>query len=102
MLAFFEAHAQVIAAAGLRYPPHEVNFEQSIVAPATIILLEVYLVTRSQVYLDAAREQLRCLESFNGRQPDYHLHEIGTAIGTVIGSACANFGATLSRITGVF
>ena len=59
----------------LDYPAHEVNYEQSIVAPATNILLQTYIVTNETKYLDAAKIQLDVLELFNGLQPDYHLYE---------------------------
>lgn len=61
---------------GIFYPSHEVNYEQSIVAPAVTFLCEMYLVTKGQKYLDAARIQLPSLEAFNGKQPDVHLNEI--------------------------
>jgi len=61
---------------GIHYPSHEVNYEQSIVAPSVAFLCEMYMVTKNQTYLDAATAQLPSLEAFNGRQPDVHLHEI--------------------------
>ena len=39
-------------------------------------MLEMYLLTREARYMDAAREHLRLLEVFGGRQPDHHLHEV--------------------------
>ena len=69
-------HGDKIVAAGLRLPPHEVNYEQTIVGPAVLMALECYLLTRDARYLDGARELLPALEAFNGRQPDHHLHEI--------------------------
>ena len=61
---------------GINYPKHEVNYEQSIVAPAVTFLCELYKVTNNKKYLDAAKIQLRSLEAFNGKQPDVHLNEI--------------------------
>lgn len=61
---------------GIFYPKHEVNYEQSIVAPGVIFLCEMYQVTKDKKYLEAAKLQLRSLEAFNGRQPDVHLNEI--------------------------
>lgn len=75
MKALFARHADRIAEIGVDYPPFEVNYEQSIVAPAANILLQVHLLTGDQKYLDAGRQQLEILELFNGRQPDYHLYE---------------------------
>lgn len=76
LLSFFRRHADQLLKTGTNYPKHEVNYEQSIVAPATQILLEVYLATREPAYLEGARRQMVCLEAFNGRQPDYHLNDI--------------------------
>ncbi|MDR1121424.1 MAG: six-hairpin glycosidase [Dysgonamonadaceae bacterium] len=61
---------------GLNYPKHEVNYEQSIVAPSVTFLAQLYLETGISKYLDGAKHQLPALESFNGRQPSYHLNEI--------------------------
>lgn len=71
----FRGHADRIAEVGCDYPPSEVNYEQSIVAPAADILLQVYMLTKEEKYLEAGREQLAILELFNGTQPDWHLHE---------------------------
>ena len=68
-------HSDYIAETALDYPAHEVNYEQSIVAPATNILLQTYIVTNENKYLDAAKIQLDVLELFNGLQPDCHLYE---------------------------
>lgn len=72
---WFVRHADRIAERGCIYPKLEVNYEQSIVAPAASILLEVYCITGADKYLHAAEEQMRILDLFNGTQPDYHLHE---------------------------
>jgi hypothetical protein len=71
----FITHADKILSTGTAYPAHEVNYEQSIVAPATNILFQVYLLTKEERYLEAGRKQLQVLELFNGLQPDYHLYE---------------------------
>lgn len=76
LLEHFRAHAEFIIGRGLLYPPHEVNYEQSIAAPAANILIELYLVTGEEKYLEGARVQMRGLEAFNGIQPDYHLYEV--------------------------
>ncbi len=73
----FIAVGDTYAGNGIHYPAHEVNFEQSIVAPAVVFLLELYMETKDGKYLDAAREQLPLLEAFSGFQPSYHLHDIG-------------------------
>jgi hypothetical protein len=76
LLALFRSHADQIAANGSNYPRFEVNFEQSIVAPAVQLLAEVYLATGEKRYLEAAQLQMPLLEAFAGRQPDSRLNEI--------------------------
>ncbi len=76
LLADFCRHGDRVAANGLNLPPHEVNYEQTIVGPAVLIALECYLLTRESRYLEAAQQMLPALEAFNGRQPDHHLHDI--------------------------
>ena len=61
---------------GLNYPAHEVNYEQSIVAPAIQFLAQLYLETGSQKYLDEVKREMPVLEAFNGFQPSYHLNEV--------------------------
>jgi len=76
LLQMFTRHAEKFAARGLDYPHSEVNFEQSIVAPATLLLLELHRATGERRWFDAALPHLALLELFNGRQPDHHLHEV--------------------------
>jgi hypothetical protein len=76
LLHSFQTHADHFLAVGGDYPTSEVNYEQSIVAPAVQLLLEVHRATGDARYLEGARRQLVFLEAFNGRQPDHHLHEI--------------------------
>ena len=71
----FCIHADRIAELDLDYPPFEVNFEQSIVAPAAWILLQAYKLTGEVRYLNSAKKQLHILEQFNGHQPDAYLNE---------------------------
>ena len=61
---------------GLYYPKHEVNYEQSIVAPAVMFLTQLYLETNNEKYLVEAQRQLPVLEAFNGKQPSFHLNDI--------------------------
>ncbi|MDR1716229.1 MAG: six-hairpin glycosidase [Prevotella sp.] len=60
----------------LNYPSHEVNYEQSIVAPSIMFLTELYLMTKDRKYLDEVEKQLPALEAFGGFQPSYHLNEV--------------------------
>jgi len=75
-LSLFTGHGDFIAGRGVDYPPFEVNFEQSIVAPAATILLELYRFTGEESWLDAAKIHFKLLLGFGGRQPDYHLHDV--------------------------
>lgn len=76
VLALFVGHGERIVARGTDYPSHEVNFEQSIVAPAATILLELHAATGAARWLEAARPHVAMLDRFEGRQPDHHLHGI--------------------------
>lgn len=71
----YREHADRICERDICYPASEVNYEQSIVAPAADILLSVYVLTKDERYLTAAEHQVQILELFNGMQPDYHLYE---------------------------
>ena len=78
MLAGCERLGAFILQHGQNYPAHEVNYEQSIVAPAAIYLLELYQLTGEERYRRGAAVQLRGLAAFHGDQPDFHLY--GAAI----------------------
>lgn len=75
MKRLFACHGDRIIETDLHYPAHEVNYEQSIVAPAADILLKVYLLTGDDRYLQAGKRQMRVLELIGGMQPDYRLYE---------------------------
>lgn len=76
LLKYYREHGEFILSCGKNYPPHEVDYEQSIVAPAAIYMCELYLLTREAGYAAAALEQLKILDLFQGFQPDYHLNEV--------------------------
>lgn len=61
---------------GLNYPAHEVNYEQSIVAPVVQYLAQMYLLTKNREYLDHLEIQMPVMEAFNGFQPSVHLNDI--------------------------
>ena len=50
----FRRHCDTLLQNDIMYPAHEVNYEQSIVAPAANLLLEMYLVTGDASYRQAA------------------------------------------------
>ena len=52
--ALYREHADTICDRDICYPASEVNYEQSIVAPAADILLSVYVLTKDEKYLKAA------------------------------------------------
>lgn len=73
---YFKEHGDCLLAQGKDYPKLEVNYEQSIVAPAADILAQVFLLTGEEKYKEAFEDQLSVLELFNGVQPDYRLNEV--------------------------
>jgi hypothetical protein len=76
LLADYKLTAAKFLQNSIFYPKSEVNYEQSIVAPSVIFLLEMYQITKEAPYLAEAEKQLKALESFGGDQPDYHLNNI--------------------------
>ena len=72
-----------MAKCGRNYPAHEVDYEQSIVAPAAIYMCELYQITGEETYLAEAARQLQVLELFQGDQPDYHLNQVA-ALGRLL------------------
>lgn len=75
MRVLFVQHADMLCEIGIDYPASEVNYEQSIVAPAADVILSAYLLTGDIKYLEEGERQVKILELFNGIQPDYHLYE---------------------------
>ena len=61
LLANFRTHADTIAENGPNYPTSEVNYEQSIVAPAVQLLTKMYRVTGDKSYLEVAKRQMPLL-----------------------------------------
>lgn len=75
LMVHFREHTDFIIRTGTSYPSSEVNYEQSIVAPAANCLLQMYQITGEHTYLEEAKKQLDILDLFNGMAPDYHLYE---------------------------
>ena len=73
----FQATADILVKNGLDFPKFEVNYEQSIIAPAVQFLCEVYLATNNKRYLNAAKNMLPALEALQWHQPSYRMNEIG-------------------------
>lgn len=66
------AHGDWLVERGLHYPISEVDYEQSIVAPAVDCLVQAYQVSGDKKYLEEAGRQLEVLKLFHAKQPDYH------------------------------
>lgn len=75
LLFYYREHVDHLIEINSNYPKSEVNYEQSIVAPAVIYMEEVYLLTNNSKYKEASQEHLKRLLLFQGQQPDYHLNE---------------------------
>ena len=76
LYSLFNEHVENIVKNGVIYPPHEVNFEQTIVTPAVSILLDKYLIGRDDFYLREAEKHIGILRKFDGHQPHYRLNTI--------------------------
>lgn len=76
LLAEYRKAAETYMRNGVDYPKSEVNFEQSIVAPSVNFILEMYLVTKEEKYLAAAKRLMPVVEAFGGSQPSSHLNDI--------------------------
>ena len=72
----FKIHVDNMVKIGTNFPPHEVNYEQTIVSPAATFISEMKLLTGDDLYTKAASLHIELLERFDGAQPDHHLHEI--------------------------
>lgn len=69
-------HVANVTRNGIRYPEHEVRFEQTIATPAVSLLAQYCrLVERSPDVLEALRANYDILSRFQGCQPDHRLHE---------------------------
>lgn len=72
----YTEQARIFMKNGLNYPAHEVNYEQSIVAPVVQYLAQMYLLTKNPEYLEHLKIQMPVMEAFNGFQPSVHLNDI--------------------------
>ena len=76
MFELFLKHAENIIEIGPSYPPHEVNYEQTIVTPAVTLISHIGILTGDERYALEAKKHIVNLERFNGHQPSFHLDEI--------------------------
>ena len=72
----FRQTADIFVKNGLDFPKFEVNYEQSIIAPAVQFLFEVYLATGEDRYFESAYQMLPAMGALNGTQPSYRMHQI--------------------------
>lgn len=75
----FLQHASEIIKKGSNYPKHEVNYEQTIVAPAVAIILDAIKYgdkSQTDSYMDELMIQTKRLERFDGFAPHYKLNEV--------------------------
>ncbi len=74
LLNYFITNADYLLEQGTNYPNFEVNFEDNIVIPAGVVLLQTYELTKEEKYLEAAKEHVRMHDIFVGFQPDARMH----------------------------
>ena len=72
----FRATADIFMKNGLDFPKFEVNYEQSIIAPAVQFLCEMHLATGEIRYLNGAKKLMPALEALHWHQPSYRMNEI--------------------------
>jgi hypothetical protein len=75
ILKLYREHINNMVKIGTSYPPHEVNYEQTIVTPGATMITQYMLATQSDDFLQDSKKQIDILSRFNGNQPDYHLYE---------------------------
>ncbi|MCL4722281.1 MAG: hypothetical protein KJ041_10095, partial [Gammaproteobacteria bacterium] len=68
--------ARHFLAAGSRLPEHEVNYEQSIVAPLISLFIDAHRITRDPAFVTAISARLPWLLAFGGPQPHTRLADI--------------------------
>ena len=69
LLEHFRQTGNIFVRNGTNYPAHEVNYEQSIVAPALELLAQLYLVTNEAGYLDEVRRNCPYWKPSTGSNP---------------------------------
>jgi len=75
--ASFDAHVKAILARGLLYPPHEVNFEQTIASPAAHLTASwCECFGKDPEVMAGAKFQNAALARFNGDQPHHRQGDV--------------------------
>ncbi len=76
LLGLFDQHIETLLKNGTHYPPHEVNYEQTIVTPACRLMIDKYVLSGDERYLAEARMHMHLLKKFDGCQPDYRQNKL--------------------------
>ena len=77
LLGDYKEAAEIYLKNGTNYPPHEVNYEQTIVSPLILLFTQLHMLSPDQRYMDEVEKHMPLLEAFSGFQPSHHLNEIG-------------------------
>ena len=70
------AQAREFVGMGVHLPSHEVNYEQSIVAPLALLLITAQKLLPGEDWSDPIRKVLTWLRAFEGCQPDARLYGV--------------------------
>ncbi len=74
LLDYFITNADFLLEQGTDYPNFEVNFEDNIVIPAGVVLIQAYELTGNTKYLEEAKKHIKIHDVFVGFQPDARMH----------------------------
>ncbi len=70
----FRENAEYLIEKGTEYPNFEVNFEDNIVVPAGVVILQMYELTGETKYLNEGKKHVKMHDMFVGFQPDARMH----------------------------
>ena len=74
LLNYFIINADFLLKQGTDYPNFEVNYEDNIVIPAGVVLVQAYELTGNKRYLEEAIKHAKMHDIFVGFQPDARMH----------------------------
>lgn len=72
----YQGHVDVIVKNGLNFPPHEVNYEQTIVSPTVNMIAQMYMMNHDEKLIPICGRHADVLMRFNGLQPSYLLNNL--------------------------
>ncbi len=76
LLALYKQNAEHIMTHGTNYPQLEVKFEDNIVVPAAMLLLDMYELTGEEKYKNEAKKHIILHDAFSAPQPDCNMYEV--------------------------